>query len=205
MNDTNRPYPDPDPNEREETQAEPPVIDLSRAPNARSAWDRSRFTIVAWSIVQSVVVYNPGQLSSRLRVLALRAFGARIGRGVIFRPRTRIHFPWNLTIGENSWIGEGVWIHNQDKVMIGANVVISQETFITTGSHAHRRDMALITRPIAIGDGAWITTRCIVLGGTVVGRSALATPLTLVKGIIPPNAVVSGPECAINGHRFPAT
>jgi putative colanic acid biosynthesis acetyltransferase WcaF len=75
---------------------------------------------------------------------------------------------------------------------------------LTTGSHAHRRDMALITRPIVIEDGAWITSRCIVLGGARVGRSALARPLTVVSGIVPANTIVSGPDCTPIGPRFPA-
>jgi putative colanic acid biosynthesis acetyltransferase WcaF len=62
--------------------------------------------------------------------------------------------------------------------------------------------MALITRPIHIEAGVWITSRCVVLGGTRVGRSALARPLTVVSGEIPANAVVSGPDSAVVGTRF---
>lgn len=180
-----------------------PVIDLSRAPGERAAWDRPLKTVLLWSVVELLLVTNPWQISSSLRVRALRAFGAEIGRGVIFRPRTRVKFPWKLRIGDRSWIGEGVWFHNQDTISIGSDVVLSQETFLTTGSHAHRRDMALVTRPIVIEDGVWLTSRCVVLGGTVVGRSALAQPMTLLRGTITPNTVVRGPDCEIIGSRFP--
>ena len=95
-----------------------------------------------------------------------------------------------------------MWFHNQDHIYIANDVVISQETFLTTGSHAHRRDMALITRPIYIEAGAWITSRCVVLGGTRVGRSALARPLTVLSGDIPANAVISGPDGSAVGTRF---
>ena len=185
-----------------ETDQDVPVIDLSQAPGSREAWDRPLRTILLWSLVELLLVSNPLQISSALRVAALRAFGAEIGRGVVFRPRTRVKFPWKLHIGDRSWIGEGVWFHNQDLVHIGSDVVVSQETFLTTGSHAHRRDMALVTRPIRVEDGAWITSRCIVLGGAVVGRSALARPMTVVSGDVPSNAVVSGPDCAVVGTRF---
>ena len=83
----------------------------------------------------------------------------------------------------------GVWFHNQDHIYIGHDVVISQETFLTTGSHAHRRDMALITRPITIEEGAWVTSRCIVLGGSRIGRSALIKPLTRIDGNVEPNTI----------------
>lgn len=179
-----------------------PVINLADAPGERAAWDRPRSVVYLWAICELLFVTNAWQISSALRVWILRKFGAEIGREVIFRPRTRVKFPWKLHIGDRSWIGEGVWFHNQDHIYIGHDVVISQDTFLTTGSHAHRRDMALITRPIRIREGAWITARCVVLGGTDFGRSALASPTTVVSGIVPSNAIVSGNDCALIGTRF---
>ena len=179
-----------------------PVIDLSKAPGERAAWDRPAWVVYLWAVCELLFVTNPWQVSSGLRVRVLRAFGASIGAGVIFRPRTRVKFPWKLHVGDRSWIGEGVWFHNQDNIYVGHDVVISQESFLTTGSHAHRRDMALLTRPIYIDEGAWITSRCLVLGGSKVGRSAIARPLTVIAGAVPPNAVVSGPLCEVVGERF---
>ncbi|CAL4860782.1 acetyltransferase [Microbacterium sp. MM2322] len=179
-----------------------PVIDLSKAPGERAAWDRPAWFVYLWAVCELLFVTNPWQISSGLRVRVLRAFGAEIGHGVVFRPRTRVKFPWKLHVGDRSWIGEGVWFHNQDFISVGHDVVISQETFLTTGSHRHRRDMALITRPVTIDEGAWITTRCIVLGGAHVGRSVLARPMTVVSGVIAPGAIVAGPDCALVGDRF---
>ncbi|WOQ70009.1 acetyltransferase [Microbacterium limosum] len=181
------------------------MIDLSKAPGERAAWDRPAWVVYLWGICELLFVTNPWQISSGIRVRVLRAFGAEIGNGVVFRPRTRVKFPWKLHIGDRSWIGEGVWFHNQDHIYVGHDVVISQETFLTTGSHAHRRDMALITRPIRIEDGAWLTSRCTVLGGAHVGRSSLATPMCLVAGLVPANVIISGPTAQVIGHRFPST
>ncbi|QKJ20268.1 acetyltransferase [Microbacterium hominis] len=179
-----------------------PVIDLSQAPGERQAWGRAPWVVYLWALCELLLVTNPLQISSGLRVRVLRAFGADIGRGVIFRPRTRVKHPWKLHIGDRSWIGEGVWFHNQDEIRIGRDVVLSQETFLTTGSHAHRRDMALITRPIVIEDGAWITSRCIVLGGARVGASALIGPGTVVDGEIAPNTIVKAAPPIVVGERF---
>lgn len=165
------------------------VIDLSKAPGERAAWERSKWVVYLWAVCELLFVTNPWQISSGVRVRVLRAFGARIGRGVIFRPRTRVKFPWKLHIGDRSWIGEGVWFHNQDHIHVGHDVVISQETFLTTGSHRHRKDMALITRPIIIEPGVWVTSRCMVLGGAKVGRSALIRPMSLVVGEVPAGAL----------------
>ncbi|MCO7203585.1 acetyltransferase [Microbacterium sp. CnD16-F] len=180
-----------------------PVIDLSKAPGERAAWDRPAWVVYLWAVCELLFVTNPWQISSVLRVRILRLFGAQIGHGVVFRPRTRVKFPWKLQIGDRSWVGEGVWFHNQGSITVGHDVVISQETFLTTGSHRHRLDMALITRPIIIEEGVWITSRCVVLGGTQIGRSALARPHTVLSGQVPRNAVVQGIECEVVGTRFP--
>ncbi|MDT3346248.1 acetyltransferase [Microbacterium aquilitoris] len=180
-----------------------PVIDLSKAPGERAAWDRPAWVVYLWAVCELLFVTNPWQISSGLRVQVLRAFGAQIGRGVVFRPRTRVKFPWKLSIGDRSWIGEGVWFHNQDQVDVGSDAVISQDAFVTTGSHRHRSDMALVTKPVAIDDGAWVTSRCVVLGGSRIGRSALIRPLTLVDGVsVPPGEIWGGSPIEKCGTRF---
>lgn len=181
-----------------------PVVDLSHAPGERASWEKPAVQVYLWAIVELLVIYNPWQISSRLRVGALRRFGAEVGKGVIIRPRTRIKFPWKLSLGDRCWIGEGAWIHNQDRVEVGNDVVISQEVFITTGSHALAADMALITRPVRISDGAWLTTRSMVLGGVTVGRSAVISPNTVIPPNmnVPENSVVGSPKPEVLKKRF---
>lgn len=181
-----------------------PLIDLSAAPGERVAWERPSWIVYLWSIVEILVVTNPLQISSRLRVAVLRAFGAKIGDRVIFRPRTRVKFPWNLEVGDRCWIGEGAWIHNQALVKIGTDVVLSQECFITTGSHAHRTDMALITSPTTIGSGTWVATRAIVLGGMTLGKSCLIGPGSVVGPMeaFPDGAILKGNPGIVVGQRL---
>lgn len=181
---------------------EVPVIPLRAAPGERAAWDRPAGVVLLWGLVEWLFVTNALQVSSRLRVCALRRFGATIGEGVVFRPRTRVKFPWKLTIGDDCWIGEGVWFHNQHQVTLGHDVVISQDTMITTGSHAHRRDMALVTAPIVIEDGVWVTSRCMVLGGVTIGRSALVAPMSVVAESVGEGDLVRGNPAVAVGRRF---
>jgi putative colanic acid biosynthesis acetyltransferase WcaF len=180
----------------------PTVIDLSAAPGSGESWDAPAWKVYAWGLVELLFVSSAWQVSSRLRRAALVAFGARIGEGVILRPRLRVRFPWKLSIGDRSWIGEDVWLHNQDQLSIGTDVVISQGTFVTTGSHAHRRDMGLITRPVVVGDGAWVTARCVVLGGSRIGVSALVTPGTVVSGEVPDAMIFGQQGGAVLSPRF---
>jgi putative colanic acid biosynthesis acetyltransferase WcaF len=180
----------------------PTVIDLSAAPGSGQSWDAPAWKVYAWGIVELLFVSSAWQVSSRLRRVALVAFGARIGKGVVLRPRLRVRFPWKLAIGDRSWIGEDVWLHNQDEIRIGADAVISQGTFVTTGSHAHRRDMALITAPVVIEDGAWVTARCVVLGGSRIGVSALVTPGTVVSGEVPSGMIFGQQGGVVLRSRF---
>lgn len=182
-----------------------PVINLADAPGERVAWDRPKLVIYSWAVAELLFVTNAWQISSGLRVRVLRMFGAEIGEGVIFRPRTRVKFPWKLHVGDRSWIGEGVWFHNQDHIYVGSDVVLSQETFLTTGSHEHRRTMGLVTRPIRIEEGVWVTSRCVILGGSNIGRSALITPLSVVAGKVPAGAIFGTPSGTVLGERFTQT
>lgn len=182
----------------------PPIIALDDVPPAEQGWGRPKIFVVMWMLAETLFITNPLQFSSGLRTLVLRLFGAQIGHRVVFRARTRVRFPWNLTIGDSCWIGEGVWISNRAPVVIEHDCVISQETFITTGSHAHKTDMRVTTRPVQVRAGAWVTSRCIVLGGSTIGESALIEPGTVVRGEVPPNViwgVQRRPEAV--GRRFP--
>lgn len=185
-----------------ETAGVVPVINLAAAPGARESWDRPKIVVYLWAACELLFVTNPWQISSSLRIRVLRLFGARIGRDVVFRQRTRVKFPWKLSVGDRSWIGEGVWIHNQNNVDIGQDVVVSQESFITTGSHAYRIDMRLITSPITIDDGVWVTSRTMITGGSHIGKSALISPMSLIKGTIPANSIFAGNPARRIGTRF---
>ena len=166
-------------------------IALRDAPRGREAWSRPVIVMVLWILVERLLVTSSLQISSRIRIVALRAFGARIGARVVFRPRTRVKFPWNLEVGDDCWIGEGVWFHNQDKVIVGSNVCISQETFITTGSHDWKRDMGLVTKGIQIEDYVWVAARCNILMGSVIGRDSIVGAGTTFKGALPPRCLVA--------------
>lgn len=113
---------------------------------------------------------------ARLRIAVLRAFGARIGIGVVIKPSVKVKFPWRLTIGAHSWIGEEVWIDNLAEVAIGAHCCISHGAYLCTGSHDWSKPgFDLITRPIEIGDEAWICAKACVGPGVRVARGAVLT------------------------------
>lgn len=134
---------------------------------------RSLIVIALWLLADALIVSSwiPG---STIRRAILRMFGARIGTGVVIKPRVKIKYPWKLEIGDSSWIGEGVWIDNLASVSIGANVCVSQGAYLCTGSHSWtRRTFDLIVQPIDIEEGAWIAAASVVGPGVRVRKGAV--------------------------------
>jgi putative colanic acid biosynthesis acetyltransferase WcaF len=123
---------------------------------------------------------------ARLRVAILRAFGARIGDGVLIRHRVRVLWPWKLSVGDNTWIGEGAWLLNLEPITIGANVCLSQEAMLCAGSHDHRAvDFGYRNAPIEVCDGAWVAARATVLAGVTVGRHSVVAAGTVLGRDLP--------------------
>ena len=161
-----------------------------------SAHRRSRTAFAAWYLIKCAFFFNPFPWPSSVRTKLLRSFGAKVGERITFKPRANPHFPWNLAIGDDSWIGEEVLIVNFEEVSIGANCCISQRAFLCTGNHDFTRpDFAYRNRPIHIKDGAWIGAQCFVGPGVTVGTDTVVTAGSVVTKDLPPGMICSGNPC----------
>lgn len=157
---------------------------------------------VAWLLVSGLLLTR-WWCPSRVRVAVLRAFGAQIGSGVLIRHRVRIHWPWKLTVGDDSWIGEEAWLLNLEPIVLGRDVCISQGVLLCAGSHDRRSaTFEFDNGPIHVEDGAWVAARATVLRGVTVGRDAVVGAAALVTKDVPAGAVVLAPaaDVAPGGH-----
>lgn len=134
------------------------------------------FKRLLWHYVNGFV-FKTGLFPIRsIKTILLRAFGAKVGKGVTIKPNVNIKYPWNLSIADDVWIGEDVWIDSLVMVSIGANVCLSQGVLILTGSHNYKKTtFDLITMPVIIEDGAWICAKAVVNPGITVGSHAVLT------------------------------
>lgn len=161
-----------------------------------AGYDRGRGPLwqLSWLALSGAVVTR-WWCPRRLRVAILRGFGAQIGQNVLVRHRVRIHWPWKLVIGDNSWIGEGVWILNLEPVTIGHDVCISQEVLLCTGSHDRRSPtFEFDNAPVVVDDGAWVAARATVLRGVTIGREATVGATALVTADVPPRGTFLAPD-----------
>lgn len=127
-----------------------------------------------WFLVNGLFFINPLNPSSGLKKGLLRAFGAKIGRGVILKPGINIKYPWKLNVGDHAWIGEKAWIDNLAPVRIGRNVCLSQGAMLLTGNHDYTSSgFDLIVKDIILEDGVWIGARAVVCPGVICGSHAV--------------------------------
>ena len=150
--------------------------------NAEFSRGASRLKELCWVAVSGLLVESwlPG---SGWRRQLLRAFGARIGKGVIIKPRVRVKFPWRLTVGDHSWIGEDVWIDNLAEVTVGSHCCLSQGAYLCTGSHNWTDpQFGLITRSIKLGDGCWVCAKASLVPGTELESGAVVAMGSVASG-----------------------
>ena len=135
-----------------------------------------KLKIMLWYLVNALIVRASWNPFMGIKILMLRAFGAKIGKGLIIKNEVRVKSPWFLTIGDNCWLGERCWIDNLERVEIGANVCVSQGALLLTGNHDYKvSTMPYLNRPVVIEDGAWIGANSTVCPGVTVHENAVLT------------------------------
>jgi putative colanic acid biosynthesis acetyltransferase WcaF len=157
-----------------------------------------------WYFVNIVFFKNAWMPVSTLKVVLLKCFGAKVGRGVNIKPNVNIKYPWLLTVGDYCWIGEGVWIDNLTWVRIGNNVCLSQGAMLLTGNHNYKKHtFDLITGEIILEDGVWIGAKALVCPNVVCNsHSVLAAGSVTSKDLEPYHIYQGNPAVAIRTRKI---
>ncbi|MFF5859399.1 DapH/DapD/GlmU-related protein [Streptomyces sp. NPDC012751] len=157
-----------------------------------AGYDKGRPVLVqaAWFAVLHLV-FVKWWFPARWRPAVLRAFGARVGRGVLIRRGVRVHWPWRLEIGDDVWIGEDAWLLNLEPITIGSDVCVSQGAFLCAGSHRRTSPtFEFDNGPIRLEPGSWVAARAVVLRGVTVGRGAVVGAAAVAHRDVGPGSVV---------------
>lgn len=129
---------------------------------------------VLWYFANILFLMNPLNPISSVKVTLLRCFGAKIGKGVVIKPSVNIKYPWNLLIGDYTWIGENVWIDSLVQVTIGSNVCVSQGAMLLCGNHNYKKStFDLMVGKIVLEDGCWVGAQSVVCPGVTLHSHAV--------------------------------
>ncbi len=159
-------------------------------PNFRG---RPGWYVQLWWIVQKLFFKTSPQFLYGWRRWLLRAFGAKVGKGVILRPSMHTQFPWKVSIGDYSWIGDEVVLYSLGEIEIGANVVISQRSYICTGSHDYKAEsFPIYAKKITIEDECWLATDVYVAPDVTIGRGTVVGARSSVFGDLPAGIIALG-------------
>jgi len=178
------------------------IQDLSIAKVPPGFRGRPAWFVQLWWVVQALLFHPSPQVFYGWRRFLLRAFGARVGKGVLIRPSVSVTYPWKLTIGEWSWIGDDVTLYTLGEITIGDNAVVSQGSYLCAGSHDYTKPaFDIYAKPIRIEPESWLAARTFVGPGVTVGRGAVVGACSVVLKDIPSLTVCAGNPVRVIGPR----
>ncbi len=174
----------------------PPFVDLRQYHQPGYYAGASRVTMLIWWLVQSIAFPLTLHTAHGIRCWLLRIFGAKIGQRVMIRPTARITYPWNLEIGDHSWVGDDAVLYSLAPIKIGRHCVISQKSYLCTGSHdISDSRFGLVTGEIVVENGAWIATDCFIGPNVCIGANAIIGVRSTVLTTMPPGQLCVGTPC----------
>lgn len=178
--------------------------DLSSFNNSWYKPGAGKLKQMLWYFANLLFVKNRWVPVSDLKALVLKAFGAKIGKGVNIKPGVNIKYPWRLTIGNNVWLGEGVWIDNLGNVVIEDNVCISQGAFLLCGNHNYKKStFDLIVGDITLKQGCWVGAKSVVCPGVTVGANAILVVGSVATKDLDVNVIYQGnPAIKVRERKF---
>ncbi|MDP2525782.1 WcaF family extracellular polysaccharide biosynthesis acetyltransferase [Maribacter dokdonensis] len=152
----------------------------------------SKIKEIIWYLFKTFFFLSALPYPSRLKVSILKMFGAKVGHGVVIKPRVNIHFPWKLSIGSNVWVGEEAFLLNFEPLHIEDNVCISQRSFLCGGNHDYKNPtMPYRNGPITLKEGCWIGANCFIAPNVTIGTDTVITAGSIVTKSVKENLVTS--------------
>ncbi len=148
---------------------------------------------ILWVVANGLLFLSWFPWPSALKRSVLRAFGARVGSGVVIKPRVNIKYPWNLSIGDHSWIGEAVWLDSVAAIEIGPHCCLSQGVMVETGNHDWSKEtFDLMLGPVVLEQGSWAAAGSLLLPGSRLASHAVLGARSVLAGTTQPYGVYVG-------------
>lgn len=167
-------------------------IDLSKYEN--NLGRKHQMIRLVWSMTWTLFAsWMPRSLGSGWKRLILRAFGAKMGKNSNVYSSTKVYYPANLVMGDNTCLASDVDCYNVAPIILEDNVTVSQGTYLCTASHDIGDPMhRLITAPIVLKEQSWIGARAFIGMGVTIGQGAVVGATASVYKDVEPWTVVGG-------------
>ncbi|MFT3886595.1 MAG: acyltransferase [Arachnia sp.] len=114
-----------------------------------------------------------------------------------------------LEIGDETYIGEFGNIRTAGApITIGARCLLAQNVTVVGSNHGTRAGVPIVDQDwsgtgVEIGDDVWIAAGCIIVPGARIGSGAVVGANSVVRGVVPENAIVVGSPARQVGERKP--
>ena len=100
----------------------------------------------------------------------------------------------------------GMRVQGGGKVIFGNNFHSGEECLIITSNHNYEGDLIpydskYISKDVIIGDCVWLGSRVTILPGTEIGNGVIVQAGAVVKGKIPPCAIIGGNPAKVFKYR----
>lgn len=167
--------------------------DLSKFSLPVSFRGRSKVTVQLWWIIQSTLFSWSPQVLYGWRRFLLRLFGAKIGKNVLIRSTVKVTYPWNIIIGDYSWIGEDCVLYSLGKITIGSHVALAHKVYLNTGGHDYKKEtFDIFESPVVVEDECWLTNDVYIAPGVTIGKGSIIGARSTVLKSMPPGKICVG-------------
>jgi putative colanic acid biosynthesis acetyltransferase WcaF len=154
---------------------------------------RSKVTVQLWWIIQATIFRWSPQILYGWRRFLLRSFGAKVGKKALVRSTVKVTYPWNVIIGDYTWVGDDCMLYSLGRITIGSNVAIAHKVYLNTGGHDYDKlTFDIFQKPVVIEDECWLTNDVYIAPGVTVGRGTIVGARSTVLKDLPPGKICVG-------------
>jgi putative colanic acid biosynthesis acetyltransferase WcaF len=148
---------------------------------------------IFYFFIDNILIKPSPKFLFEYRNIIYRIFGAKIGVGVKINSSSKLFYPWNIIIGDYSWIGDNCTLYSIDKITIGSNVAIAHNVFINTATHDIQNiNFKTLTKPVLICDQTWIASNSFINMNVTINKGVVIGACSFVTSDLPEGYICFG-------------
>jgi len=135
---------------------------------------RNRLRRLSWNLAWALLYRPSPRPFHAWRSFLLRRYGATIGPGCHFYPKSKIWAPWNLICASHVTAADDTEIYNPAPITVGSHAILSQGAYLCGATHNYDDPaFPLLAYSMQLGEYAWVCARASVAPGVNLGDGAV--------------------------------